>query len=150
MFSSQHNGCWQGPPRPDLEQGVHIHQASEIEPILEIVVEEMSAAAYTERDIFSVRLALEEAIVNGLKHGNRGDPGKAVTLQIRVTAECVLAEIEDGGAGFDPAQVPDPLAPENLERASGRGLFLIRSYMTWIHYNERGNHVTMCRYRTVA
>ena len=55
---------------------------------------------------------------------------------------------EDEGPGFDPHQVPDPLAPENLEKSSGRGLLLMRTYMTWIRYNECGNQVTLCKQRS--
>jgi serine/threonine-protein kinase RsbW len=61
----------------------------------------------------------------------------------------VLAEVEDEGPGFNPAVVPDPTLPENLEQTGGRGLLLMRHYMSWVHYSERGNHVTLgkCRSR---
>ncbi len=55
--------------------------------------------------------------------------------------------IEDQGRGFQPEEVPDPFAPENLERPSGRGLVLMRNYMTSVRYNAAGNRVTMCRQR---
>src|SRR5262249_43293465 len=92
-----------------------------------------------------LRLALEEAIVNAVKHGNGYDPAKRVQVRYSVSAERVLAEVEDQGTGFDPARVPDPTAPENLERSCGRGLFLIRAYVTWVRYNERGNCITLCK-----
>jgi serine/threonine-protein kinase RsbW len=110
----------------------------------------LTAAGFTERDVFGVRLALEEAIVNALRHGHRGDPTKSVRVRCLVSPDRILAEVEDQGPGFDPEQVPDPLAPENLERPSGRGLFLMRTYMTWIRFNARGNHVTMCKCRSAA
>ena len=62
----------------------------------------------------------------------------------------VWFEVRDEGMGFDPLKVPDPLAPENLERSSGRGLLLIRSYMTSIRFNKRGNCVRLCKERTRA
>jgi serine/threonine-protein kinase RsbW len=108
----------------------------------------MEQFAFPKKDLFGVRLAVEEALVNAVKHGNRGDPAKEARLRFHVNPEFALIEVEDEGAGFDPAQVPDPLAPENLERPSGRGLFLIRKYMTWMRHNERGNCVTMCKHRT--
>jgi serine/threonine-protein kinase RsbW len=110
----------------------------------------MASADYRERDLFIVRLALEEAFANAVKHGHRGEPGKVVTLRLRVTSEHMFAEIEDQGRGFDPEQVPDPRDPENLEKPTGRGLLLMRTYMTWVRYNSRGNCVTLCRRRTVA
>jgi serine/threonine-protein kinase RsbW len=71
-----------------------------------------------------------------------------VRVRYQVNAEQFLVEIEDEGPGFDPEGVADPLAPENLERPGGRGVFLMRHYMTWVSFNERGNCVTMCRRRT--
>jgi serine/threonine-protein kinase RsbW len=119
----------------------------DVSPAIAAVVAAMAAAGYSERDQFGMRLALEEALVNAIRHGNRGDPNNAVRLRYHVTAWRVLAEVEDEGAGFDLQQVPDPLAPENLDRPSGRGLLLMRSYMTWVRFNARGNRVTLCRRR---
>jgi serine/threonine-protein kinase RsbW len=123
------------------------HSAEDVPALLDAVVAAMDEFAYPRKDQFAVRLALEEALVNAVKHGNRGDPAKEARLRYFVNLEVVLLEVEDEGAGFDPTNVPDPLAPENLERPSGRGLFLIRQYMTWMEHNERGNCITMCKQR---
>jgi serine/threonine-protein kinase RsbW len=120
--------------------------AEEVIPLVETVTAAMTEAGYRERDIFDLRLALEEAIINAVKHGNRSDPDKRVVVRYSVTAERVLAEVEDQGMGFDPAGVPDPTAEENLERSCGRGLLLIRSYVSWLRFNERGNCITLCKY----
>ena len=69
-----------------------------------------------------------------------------ITLRYHVNENGVVAEVEDQGVGFDPAQVPDPLAPENLERPSGRGLLLMRAYMSQVCHNEQGNCVCLCRH----
>jgi serine/threonine-protein kinase RsbW len=95
-----------------------------------------------------MRLALEEALVNAVKHGNKGDATKRVRVRYQVTAAGVLVEVEDDGTGFDPLKVPDPCAPENLERLSGRGLLLMRSYMTWVRFNPCGNCVTLYERRS--
>jgi len=116
--------------------------------LLEKVAAAMMAAGYDDKEVFGVRLALEEAVINGIKHGHRGDPTKTVHVRWRVDAKQARIELEDEGPGFDPHQVPDPLAPENLEKSSGRGLLLMRTYMTWIRYNERGNQVTLCKQRS--
>jgi serine/threonine-protein kinase RsbW len=108
----------------------------------------MAAAGYTEDDVFAVCLGLNEALLNANKHGNRGDPAKRARVSYRVTAERVLAEVEDEGPGFDPDAVPDPRAPENLERLGGRGLLLMRAYLTWVRYNRQGNGVTLCKCRS--
>jgi serine/threonine-protein kinase RsbW len=108
----------------------------------------MAAADYPDEDVFGMHLALEEALFNAVKHGNRGDPEKRVRLRYRVTARRVLAEVEDEGTGFKLEQVPDPTAAENLDRPGGRGLLLMRSFMTWVRYNERGNWVSLCKERS--
>jgi serine/threonine-protein kinase RsbW len=117
-------------------------------PVLDIVAEEMAAAGYPEADRFGLRLAMEEAIVNAIRHGNRGDPSRRVLVRFQVEPDQVLAEIEDEGEGFDPTHVPDPRAAENWERASGRGLLLMRHYTTWLRYNRIGNCVTLCKERS--
>jgi serine/threonine-protein kinase RsbW len=118
---------------------------AEMEPAIEEIVAALEKAGFTDRERFAVRLALEEAIMNAIRHGHHYDRNKSVHLRYRVTPECVLAEIEDEGPGFDPGAVPDPRAPENIEREGGRGLLLMRSYMTWVRYNEQGTCVTMCK-----
>jgi serine/threonine-protein kinase RsbW len=94
-----------------------------------------------DRDVFSIKLALEEAIVNAIKHGNQLDRSKSVRISYRLHADRFEVQITDEGAGFDPADVPDPTAVENLERPCGRGLMLMRYYMTEVHYNQCGNSV---------
>jgi serine/threonine-protein kinase RsbW len=95
------------------------------------------------RDVFGVRLALEEALVNAIKHGNRMDVNKVVRVGCQVFNEKVRVEIEDQGEGFRPEDVPDPTADENLERPCGRGIMLMRSFMSLIEYNETGNCVIL-------
>ena len=125
-----------------------LRSTADLPRVVAAVTAAMPAWGYSERDVFAVRLALEEAVVNGLKHGNAGDPAKEVRVRYRVTAEEVVAEVVDEGPGFDPDQVPDPRALENLERPGGRGLFLMRAYMTWVSFNRQGNRVTLARQRS--
>ena len=104
-----------------------------------------ATAGISEKETLRLRLALEEALVNAHKHAHQGDWAKPITLRYHVNENGVVAEIEDQGAGFDPAQVPDPSEPENLERPSGRGLFLMRAYMSHVCHNEQGNCICLCR-----
>jgi serine/threonine-protein kinase RsbW len=127
-----------------------VHTVTEVSGIADQLSADLALAGFAERDIFGLRLAIEEALVNGIKHGNRADPSKEVRMQYRITAEQIVVEIEDDGPGFNPEDLPDPCAVENLERCCGRGVFLIRHYMTWVQYSERGNAVTMCKRRTTA
>jgi serine/threonine-protein kinase RsbW len=122
--------------------------AGEALRVVELLLPAMAAEGYPERDRYATRLALEEAIVNAVKHGNRGDPDRTVRVRVHLDAERVLAEVEDQGDGFDPGRVPDPRAPENLERPGGRGLLMMRHHATWLRFNERGNQVALCRRRS--
>lgn len=99
----------------------------------------------SEKEIFSVRLALEEALVNAIKHGNQMDRTKKVHISYRFVGNRLDIQITDEGNGFDPSDVPDPTAVENLERPCGRGLMLMRHYMGDVNYNERGNSVSMSK-----
>jgi serine/threonine-protein kinase RsbW len=136
------------PPPSDSWHHRQFHVAVDIHPVIQHILQLMHAAGFSEHEQFSVRLALEEALVNALKHGNRDDPRKKVAVSFQVTPEHATTRIEDEGAGFDPRRIPDPLAPENLERPGGRGVFLMRHYMTSVQFNERGNGVTLSKTRT--
>jgi serine/threonine-protein kinase RsbW len=102
---------------------------------------------FGEREVFGIRLAVEEALVNAIKHGNQMDPSRKVRVAFQVSQEKFEVLIADEGEGFDPCDVPDPTAPENLERPCGRGIMLMRHYMTTVAYNERGNVVSMSKLR---
>jgi serine/threonine-protein kinase RsbW len=135
------------PPRngtssePAARKVAEVRALAEMHGLINLFLAEMEQAGYCDRDRFGVRLALEEAIVNGIKHGNCGDPAKSVKVFYSITSNEIITEIEDQGPGFNPFKVPNPLSPENLERPGGRGVFLMRQYMTSVHYNERGNRV---------
>ena len=120
---------------------------------LQTVKEELLAAVtvhdYPEAAAFAIRLALEEAVQNAYQHGNQSDPKRTVGFEWSIEPADITVSIEDEGPGFTPDGVPDPTDPERLEIPSGRGLLLMRAYMTDVQYNERGNRVTM-RYERKA
>lgn len=90
---------------------------------------------------------LEEAFLNAVKHGNKMDPTKMVTLEYSVDEEKVEIRMTDEGEGFDPRSIPDPRVGENLYRPEGRGLLLMNAYMDVVEYNEQGNGLRMVRYK---
>jgi serine/threonine-protein kinase RsbW len=98
-----------------------------------------------ESELFAIRLALEEALVNAIKHGNGSDPNKKVQIDYEVSTQEVRIRIEDEGPGFDPASLPDPTTSEFLERPCGRGILLMRHYMSRVTFIGRGNCVEMVR-----
>jgi serine/threonine-protein kinase RsbW len=129
-----------------LWQEETVQSAAGLEHVLDLITAAATATAgLSEKEALRLRLALEEALVNAHQHGNRGDWAKPIAVRYHGNENGVAAEVEDQGVGFDPAQVPDPLAPENLERPSGRGLLLMRAYMSQVCHNERGNCVCLCR-----
>ena len=134
----------------DVGTEVILTSAAEVVPLLDRVETAMIELGYPSRTCWELRLVLEEAIVNGLKHGNRGDASKQVRVRYLVRSEGVFADVEDEGPGFDPSAVADPTDPENLERPCGRGLLLMRHYATWMRYHGRGNRLSLCKCRPVA
>jgi serine/threonine-protein kinase RsbW len=127
---------------------VTLRRAAEVVPFLDALVEALAGLGYSCHDCAGTRLALEEAVVNGLRHGNGGDPARRVCVRYHVRPDALLAEVEDEGPGFDPSRVPDPTLPENLGRPCGRGLLLMRHYMTWVRFSKHGNRVTLCKHRS--
>jgi serine/threonine-protein kinase RsbW len=102
---------------------------------------------FSQDDVFAVHLALEEAFLNAIKHGNKMDAGKKVILEYLVDDEKVEIMMADEGEGFNPQSVPDPRTGENLYRPEGRGLLLMNAYMDVVEHNEQGNSVRMVRYK---
>ncbi|MFC1631766.1 ATP-binding protein [Candidatus Omnitrophota bacterium] len=96
--------------------------------------------------IFDIRLASEEAVINGIKHGNKLEFEKTVLINCDVTDQAVVVAVEDQGAGFDYKNLADPTQGENLIKGSGRGLFLIQNIMDKVKFNPRGNRITMTKF----
>ncbi len=110
-----------------------------------MIVNALAEKGYGERVLFGIKLALEEAVINAMRHGNRNDKSKNVTVTFRLSDEEASISIADEGPGFRLEDVPDPTLVENLEIDHGRGIFLMRAYMDEVSYNEKGNEVTMVK-----
>ncbi|MGD9721113.1 MAG: ATP-binding protein [Pirellulales bacterium] len=115
--------------------------------ILEELLEKIGAEGWSSRDIFGIRLALEEAVVNAIKHGNRLDASKQVHVVCKSTPEKVWFKVSDEGPGFNPKSVPDCTDSDHIDCPNGRGIMLMRNFMSSVEYSGRGNVVTMEKLR---
>src|ERR1700741_2957866 len=105
-------------------------------------------AGFDDEDVMKISMAVREAAVNAVLHGNAYDPGKKVTLAFERTAQDLVITIRDQGKGLDPNKIPDPLASENLLKTSGRGIFIIRSFMdeVQIHPSHTGTEIKLIKH----
>ena len=109
------------------------------------ILADVEKAGFSQHSFFAIKLALEEALVNAIKHGNRLDPHKTVSITANVSPQRAEISIEDEGAGFERCNVPDPTCDENLEKCSGRGILLIESYMSSVRWDRGGRRLKMVK-----
>ena len=115
----------------------------------EIAIKAAELAGLEEDELQKLGMAVRESMVNAVVHGNRYNANKKVHVSIRKGPERLTVKIADEGEGFDYEHLPDPLAPENLLRNSGRGIFLIRAFMDEFEVRRRtpaGTEVTLVKY----
>jgi serine/threonine-protein kinase RsbW len=121
-----------------------VNDRDQITALQDLVVEQAEELGYSHGALFALRLALEEAIVNAFRHGHRDLPASTpIDIEYSLSDERIRLVVEDRGPGFVPAAVPDPTLDENLETPGGRGLVLMRAYMTRIVHNDAGNRVEL-------
>ncbi len=120
---------------------------------VEAAAEKLAAEAGLDEDErFKLTMAVREAAVNAVLHGNDYDPAKKITASFENTGKSLVITIADEGKGLDPATIPDPLAPENLMRGTGRGIFLIRSFLDEVHFRQLnpGTELTLVKHLAPA
>ncbi len=115
--------------------------------IIRDVLDHLEGSQWPQQTVFGIHMSLEEAVMNAIKHGNLRNQDKHVHVTVKTNHEYFYVKIVDEGTGFDPRQVPDPTADENLERECGRGLMLMRCYMDDVRFNRRGNAVELFKRR---
>jgi len=114
----------------------------------EEMADRIAAQAGIDEDTRSgVSMAVREAMINAVLHGNAYDPAKRVNLTFENNAQELQITISDEGHGFIPEEVPDPLAPENLLKESGRGIFLMRAFMDEVRFRKLnpGTEITLIK-----
>ncbi len=111
------------------------------------ILSDLQQCQYSEDDVFAIKLALEEALTNAVKHGNCCDPSKRITVRYAVSNLKAVVIVKDEGVGFQPDRVPDPTTPDRLPLPDGRGIMLMRAYMDEVEYRDQGREVRFVKYR---
>ncbi len=113
------------------------------DPCVDTVCERLESQGWLPADVFAMRLAMSEALENAVEHGNHRNVEKTVHLAVEIDDAHALVSVRDEGPGFNVAETPDPTLESNIEKVCGRGLFLIRNFMTNVWHNESGNIIYM-------
>jgi serine/threonine-protein kinase RsbW len=134
---------------------VSLTLASSLESVdkVERTAEDFAArAGFDEDTVPNIAMAVREAAVNAVLHGNAYDPTKHLAVSFEVNPDALVIRVSDQGPGLDPSTIPDPLAPENILRGSGRGIFLIRAFMDEVHFRQLhpGTELTLIKHRAPA
>lgn len=117
--------------------------------LLEELLARLESLRWEHRDIFCIHLAVDEALVNAMLHGNAMDETKHIRFRRQISPNKVRIEITDEGSGFDPDLLPDPTDADHLSRPCGRGVMLMRSFMSRVEFHDRGNHVVLEKDRSM-
>ncbi len=129
---------------PDAESVQLINDREQITELIERILKLAADSGLKDAALFAVRLAIEEAITNAFVHGHEGlDSNIPVTVEYKVSQGELQIAIEDQGPGFTPEALPDPTLTENLSKPFGRGVMLMKAYMTEVAFNNTGNRVKM-------
>ena len=112
------------------------------------IIDQLRDKNWDEQDVFSIHLALEEALMNAIKHGNQRGVSKKVQVTGIVSKSQFEITVKDEGKGFVRAEVPDPTDDGNVEKTSGRGLMLMEFYVSEVKYNDTGNQIRMLKIRS--
>lgn len=123
-----------------IELSSQLESLSQIEKFIDDVCEQHN---FGEDHYGNILIALTEAVNNAITHGNKLDPNKKVNLNMETTTNDVEFTIKDEGAGFDVSSVPDPTLPENLEKLSGRGIFLMKTLADHVDFEENGTTIKL-------
>jgi serine/threonine-protein kinase RsbW len=115
--------------------------------LLDTVLQQLEDMQWARREIFGVHLAVDEALINAISHGNALDDRKHVRFACSVSPQKIHVEITDEGPGFDPDALPDPTAPDHLAEPGGRGVLLMRAFMSHVEFRGHGSHIVLEKVR---
>jgi serine/threonine-protein kinase RsbW len=126
---------------------IEIPSLSENIRMIESFIDNARERFQLDDDIYgNIMIAITEAVNNAIKHGNRSDSSKNVSLSLSMEERLIKFRVQDEGPGFDYANLPDPTSPENIEKPGGRGIFLMRHLSDEVEFKEGGRIVELCFY----
>jgi serine/threonine-protein kinase RsbW len=126
---------------------IEIPSLSENIRMIESFIDNAREKYHLDDDIYgNIMIAVTEAVNNAIKHGNQNNSGKNVSLSLALEEGVIRFRVEDEGNGFDYEHLPDPTAPENLEKPGGRGIFLMKHLADEVAFNEKGKVVELSFY----
>lgn len=115
--------------------------------IIESFIDNAKEKFHLDDDIYgNIMIAVTESVNNAIKHGNQNDKSKNVSLSLSLNENILTFRVEDQGVGFDYSSLPDPTAPENLSKPSGRGIFLMKHLSDEVNFQDNGRIVELCFY----
>lgn len=132
--------------KAEAPQILVIRETSEIERICPIILKAMDKYGFSDKEIKRTKLCIFELVSNSIIHAHYNDPKKRVLLLYTVSQEKVTLSIVDEGNGYDYANLPNPLAPENILKEHGRGVYIVRQFMDEVSHNEKGNRILIIKY----
>ncbi len=116
-----------------------------LDPAKKELEERLKQNKWKEDEIGDISLGFHEALANAIKHGNKYDSEKTVDVSLDITDKMLFIKIHDEGDGYDPDKVPNPLAPENLTKTSGRGLLMLRTYFDSVELADEGRTIYLSK-----
>jgi len=116
-----------------------------VSPFIKEALGHFGELSLSEEDVFRLKLALEEALTNAMRHGNRLDPDLYVDVSAEIDGEKIVMKVKDEGKGFDYSRIPDPTHQDNKEKPNGRGVFLIKQLMNDVQFFDGGRGIKMTK-----
>lgn len=129
------------------QRRLFITEKREVPAVREEIVGCLVSLGYSQRDVFAVRLAVEEVLLNAIEHGNKSDKSKKVSVAYSLDREKAEVTVTDEGPGFDPSSVADCTSPDNLCKTRGRGIALMRGFMDIVEFPGKGNTVHLIKFK---
>jgi serine/threonine-protein kinase RsbW len=123
-----------------------VSRLENVAPLLKEALVVLEGLSFSPEEIFSIKLSLEEALTNAMRHGNKLDPTLSVDVTLTADHEKIVIKVKDEGAGFDARHIHDPTSGENAQKPGGRGVFLMKRLMDRVEYFDGGRGIEMVKF----